>query len=140
MQNKIINIIFIVCLAIFSIPAIAEDAVDIPSETIDSSEMELVQNEVKVQDRDIKPINTTQVEKNVVPDPRREGKKVLWLFFKTMLAVGFCSILLYIILLFTKKFYSSAFVNHDVEELENLDLSTPTTKQDALHSFLHRSR
>ena len=105
-----------------------------------NGEVELIQNEVSVQDLDIEPINTKKVKDTVIPDPSKEGKKVIGLFLKTMVAVGFCAVILYFILLFVKKFYSSAFVNTESEELENLYLSTPNNKQDALKSFLNRTR
>ena len=117
-----------------------QQAPEVKPKSAVESEMELVQNEVKVQDNQTKPINTSKVDKTVVPDPSKEGKKVMWLFLKAMLAVGFCSILLYLILLFTKKFYSSAFTQNDAQELENLDLSTPNSRQESLRSFLNRTK
>jgi hypothetical protein len=89
---------------------------------------------------DIDPINTNAVQKSVVPDPKSEGKKVLTLFIKTMTLCGICALLLYIILLFIRKFYSSAFVPQEPQEFEELDLTTPENKQEALKSFLNRTK
>ena len=97
--------------------------------------------DVRVNDLDIEPINTQEVKKNVVPDTKSEGKKVIAYFLRAMLGVAFCAIVLYLILVFIKKYYGSAFVNLDEEEyFEAFDLSTPKTKQDALKAFLNRTK
>ena len=105
-----------------------------------SSQMNLVVNEVSVKDLDIDPINTEKVKKSVVPDTKKEGKKVIGLFLKTMIAVLFSAVIVYLILLFVKKFYGTAFYKNEYEEFEGLDLSTPTNKTDALKSFLNRTK
>ncbi len=105
-----------------------------------SSQMDLVVNEVSVKDLDIDPINTEKVKKSVVPDTKKEGKKVIGLFLKTMIAVLFSAVIVYLILLFVKKFYGTAFYKNEYEEFEGLDLSTPTNKTDALKSFLNRTK
>ncbi len=96
----------------------------------------------KVKDIDIEPINTDRVKKSVVPDTKKEGKKLIGLFLKTMFLVAFCAILLYVILLFIKKFYGSDFIptNEECDNAEMLELNTPETKSDALKSFLNRTR
>ncbi|MBR2068479.1 MAG: hypothetical protein IJ877_01830 [Candidatus Gastranaerophilales bacterium] len=123
-----------------SIAIKAKDTIPIARDISKNGEIELIQNEINVQDLDIEPIDTKKVKQSVIPDPAKEGKKVIGLFLKTMAGVGFCAIILYLILLFVKKFYSSAFISQDFEELENLDLSTPNNKNDALKSFLNRTR
>lgn len=111
------------------------------SNTIDNNQMNLVQNEVSVNDIDIEPLNTQNVKKNVVPDTKKEGRKVIALFIKTMMAVVLCAIILYLILIFIKKYYASAFVNNEeIEDDESLDLTTPANKTEALKSFLNRTR
>ena len=109
-------------------------------ESATSSQMDLVTNEVSVKDLDIDPLNTEKVRKSVVPDAKQEGKKVIRLFLKTMMAVAFCAVILYVILIFVKKYYGSAFVSNDYEELEVLDLGTPTNKVEALKSFLNKTK
>ena len=70
-----------------------------------------------------------------------QGKKVFAYFLRAMLGVAFCSIVLYLILIFIKKYYGSAFVNPEEEEyFEAFDLSTPNNKQDALKAFLNRTK
>ena len=118
----------------------AQDTIPVARDISQRDEMELIQNEISVEDAEIEPINTKKVKDNMVPDSSREGKKVIGLFLKTMVAVGFCAVILYFILIFVKKFFASAFINHDFEELENLDLATPNNKQDAIRSFLNRTK
>jgi len=134
--------LFIILFAAFSfLPAFSEpETIQVTREIVNEKgqQMELIQNEVNVKDLDIDPINTKKVKQAVVPDTKKEGKKIIMLFLKTMMAVAFCTVIIYIILLFVKKFYSSAFVNQEVDEYENLDLATPNTKQEALKSFLNR--
>lgn len=101
-------------------------------------QMELIQNEVNVKDLDIDPLNTKEVKQGVVPDTKKESKKIMMLFLKTMMAVAFCTVIIYVILVFVKKFYGSAFVNREVDEYENLDLATPNSKDEALKGFLDR--
>ena len=103
--------------------------------------MELIQNNVQINDLDIEPINVNEVKKTVVPDTKEEGKKVINLFLRAMAGVVICAVILYFVLLFVKKYYGSAFVNTDYDEdFESLDLATPNNKQDALKSFLNRTR
>lgn len=96
----------------------------------------------RVKDIDIDPINTDKVKKTVVPDTKKESKKLIGLFLKTMFLVAFSAILLYVILLFIKKFYGSDFIpsNEECENVEMLELNTPGTKSDALKSFLNRTK
>ena len=103
--------------------------------------MEFVQDvQLDIDDPEIEPINTKKVKDTVVPNPNQEGKKIIGLFIKTMTITALCVIIIYSILVFIKKFYASAFISQDNEELENLDLSSPQNKQDALRSFLNRTK
>lgn len=136
------KILFIILFSAFTFaPVIAEpETIQVTREIVNEKgeQMELIQNEVNVKDLDIDPINTKKVKQSVVPDTKKESKKIMMLFLKTMAAVAFCTVIIYIILLFVKKFYSSAFVNQEVDEYENLDLATPNTKEEALKNFLNR--
>ena len=121
--------------------AIAEGEAPLTVDTATNSQMDLVRNDVNVKDIDIDPLNTDRVKKSVVPDTKKEGKKVIGLFLKTMVAVAFSAVILYVILLFVKKFYGSAFVpQQEYDEFEALDLSTPVNKTEALKSFLNRTK
>ncbi len=132
--------IFLMTLVSLSTPVLAEISPEVPLPNQNQNKMELIQHDVKVNDLDIEPLNANEVKKNVVPDAKQEGKKVIGLFLKTMMAVAFCAIILYVILVFVKKFYGSAFVNQEYDDFEAIDLSAPQTKQDALKSFLNRTK
>ena len=82
-----------------------------------------VQKDIKVNDLDIEPINTQEVKSTVVPNVKSEGKKVAQSFLKAMLIVLFASVIVYLVCLFVKKYYGSAFVAQDDEKyFEALDL------------------
>lgn len=132
--------IFLMTLVSLSTPVLAEISSEAPLPNQAQNKMDLIQHDVKVNDLDIEPLNANEVKKNVVPDAKQEGKKVIGLFLKTMMAVAFCAIILYVILVFVKKFYGSAFVNQEYDDFEAIDLSAPQTKQDALKSFLNRTK
>ena len=138
LRHKVAVIALIICFAcanpvVFGqngIPVVQDTAVEYTSD-----------NGSNVADLDIDPINTENVKKNVVPDTQKEIKKVIGLFAKTMIAVIFCVIVLYIILLFVKKYYGSAFAPPaDEEDYDNLELTTPDDKTEALKSFLNRTK
>ena len=109
--------------------------------TRDNAVQVYVQKDVKVNDLDIEPINTQEVKKTVVPDVKNEWKKVFSNFLKAMMIVLFSGVIVYLILLFVKKYYGSVFVATDDDEyFETLDMTTPDNRPDALKSFLHRTK
>ena len=143
MLKKLLKIAFIVFVACFlGLNSFAQaDINETALKNITAEQMNFVSQDVKVDDLDIEPINTQALKGEVVPDTKNEGKKVFAYFLRAMLGVAFCSIILYLILMFVKKFYGSAFVNPDDEEyFEAFDLTTPNNKQDALKAFLNRTK
>lgn len=143
MQKKLHKITLALCIACFlwSSPMAMADKNTNALKKTTAEQMNFVAQDVKVNDLDIEPINTQALKKEVVPDTHKEGKKVFAYFLRAMLGVAFCSIVLYLILVFIKKFYGSAFVNLEEEEyFEAFDLSTPNNKQDALKTFLNRTK
>ena len=142
MLKQLHKLFLIACIAGFLTISNPIFAANFPENTqiLSKDSMELIHNEINVKDLDINPINTKAVQKSVVPDPKSEGKKVFGLFLKTMFLSLACATILYVILLFIKKFYSSAFVTQEPQEFEELDLTTPSNKQDALKSFLNRTK
>lgn len=138
--HKTLYISAIFCLLTLN-PAVVADMNTNALEKTTAEQMNFVQQDVKVNDLDIEPINTQEVKKSVIPDTQKEGRKVIAYFLRAMLGVVFCSIILYLILIFVKKYYGSAFVNPQEEEyFEGFDLSTPHSKQDALKAFLNRTK
>ena len=99
------------------------------------------QKRIQVKHLDVEPLNTEAVKKNVMPDAKQEGKKVIGLFLKVMSAVMICAVLVYFILLLIKKYYGSAFMAPEYEEeFEIYNLTSPQSKADALKSFLNRTK
>lgn len=142
MQKHLHKLFLLACMIGFLTISNPIFAAKFPENTqiIDKESMELIHNDVNVKDLDINPINTKAVQKSIVPDPKSEGKKVLSLFLKTMILSAICAFLIYIVLLFIRKFYASAFVPQEPQEFEELDLTTPDNKQEALKSFLNRTK
>ena len=139
MQKKIHRYFLIIllcfCLSFLSQPMVFAKK-DIPTL---QEQMDLIQNDIRVDDLDIEPINTQDLKNNIVPDSRREGQKVLFLFLKTMFAVALASCIIYIVMLFIGKYRSSAFVETEYDEYAVLNLATPSNKQEAFMSFMSRT-
>ncbi len=138
LRYKVILVGLIICFAFIHPMPYCEAVIPVVQET---NQNELIENSPNVADLDIDPINTDKVKKDVVPNTQNEIKKVIGLFIKTMISVAFCAILLYVILLFVKKYYGSAFTqNSDDDKYDNLELTTPDDKISALKSFLNRTK
>lgn len=138
--HKLVIIFCVICFSFITPCAFSETGIPVVQDSTES-DVNLVTEPTKVSDLDIDPINTENVKKSVVPDTQKEIKKVIGLFIKTMVIVAFSAVVLYIVLLFVKKYYGSAFMpSQENDELDALDLSTPDTKQSALKSFLDRTK
>ena len=105
-----------------------------------ANSMELIQNDVKVKDIDIDPLDTQKVKKEVVPDTKQESKKLIGLFLKAMVGVAFCSVVIYALLLLMNKKYGTTLSAKDIENFDVPELKTPNNKIDAFRSFLDRSK
>lgn len=139
--HSFLTAVIIGCFLAFPSAVLAEnDNIPVAADISQPNETELIHQDIHVEDADIQPINTGKLKDSVIPDAHREGKKVIGLFIKTMVAVLFSAILLYFILFFVKKYRFGLFSNSEYEELDNLDLSTPNNKNDALKSFLKRTK
>ncbi|MBQ8636209.1 hypothetical protein IJ425_08675 [bacterium] len=134
-----------ICVAVFMLLltntsfATVQDEINIKND-IAVEQVTHTQN-VQVNDLDIEPINTQEVKKTVVPDVKKEGKKVFQNFLKAMALAILSGGIIYLILLFVNKYYGSAFVSQEDDEyFEALDLQTPDNRPDALKSFLNRTK
>lgn len=137
--RKIILALSFVCLLMASPIASAKNEVS-DLDNFVPEQMILIQKDIKVNDLDIEPIDTQGLKKSVVPDVKKEGKQVFIHFIRAMLLVAFSAIIIYLILIFIKKYSRSAFMNQEEEYFEAFDLSTPDSKQDALKTFLNRTK
>ena len=138
--HKIIIYNCLICCLFFNSFAIAQDFELVVVNTPANEQMKFIQSDINVKDIDIEPLNTQKVKQNVIPDTKKESKKIIGLFLKTMAAVSFCAVILYITLVFVKKYYTSAFVNNDNEIFEALDLSSPQDKQEALKIIFKQNK
>ena len=50
--------------------------------TTNKQQMEFIQSDINVKDIDIEPLNTQKVKQSVIPDTKKEGKKIIGLFLK----------------------------------------------------------
>ena len=99
--HKIFLILFLGYFLSFPSAVFAEtDAISVVQEVSQNSETEFAQHDIHVEETHTGPLDTGSIKESVVPDPSKEGKKVIGLFFKTMAAVMFCSVLLFFILFF----------------------------------------
>lgn len=124
----------------FALPAVyAEPAPDVQNSEVQNEQMNPPRKDVKVNDLDIEPMNTRKLKKEVIPDVEKEGRKVIGLFLKTMMAVILSAVLLYFILLFVRKFHGNKYIPNSDEEFAEFDLAPANNKDDALKSFLKRT-
>ncbi len=136
-HNLIISVIAICFLSIPQI-ALAQNSINSEQNEIQKEEYEYVQSNMR--DTNVEPMNTESIKNSVIPDTAKEGKKVIGLFLTAMVLVGFAALFLYLLLVVVKKYYPKSFNVSDCEEYENLDLSTPDSKNSALKSFLNRTK
>ena len=132
-------ILSVIIICFLSVPiAFGEEQTNSLQDSVPKEDVEYVQNNIR--DTNLEPMNTESIKKSVIPDPAKEGKKVIGLFIKMMMAVAFSALLIYALLLLVKKYYPVSFSAPENDDYENLDLSTPGSKNDALKSFLNRTK
>ena len=135
--HKIFLFVCLICCLALNPIVVAQN----PTNNIQTGqEVNFANSDINVKDLDIEPLNTQKVKQSVVPDTNKEGKKVIGLFLKVMAGVAFSAIILYVILVFVKRFYGSAFIEGDADSYESFNLATPNSKQEALNSFLNRTK
>lgn len=138
--RKTFVVLALVCAIAIGARAYADNNL-VALKSITPEQMKLIQKDVRVNDLDIEPMNTQGVKSTAVPDTKKEGKKFVAYLIKVMSLVGLSCIIIYFILLFVRKYHSSAFSNKEEDEyFEELDLTPPNNRPDALKSFLNRTK
>lgn len=94
---------------------------------------------VNVKDIDIEPLNTKEIKKDVVPDVKKETKKVASYFFLAVVLLAFLVLSIYLAI-FLRTRYLKAFANELDEFSDKLELGVPSNKEEALKSFLNRTK
>lgn len=100
------------------------------------------QKQIVIDDIKSSPNDNVALTKKVVPDTKSELTKMVKMFLKVMLAVAISTVIIFVVLLFVRRFYSPIVtledLNQDSEAKNTLD--TPQNKNDALKTFLDKTK
>lgn len=94
---------------------------------------------LKVEDKDFDPNSNDELTKSVIPNTGLELIKLISMFGKVMFAVILASIIIYFLLLFTRKFFHPPLPEKTEEDFDIRDLNSPKNTDEALKSFLDRT-
>lgn len=94
---------------------------------------------LKIEDKDFDPNANDELTKTVVPNMQLELIKLVLMFGKVMAGVVIASLLLYFVLLFTKKYFHPPLPPRGEEDFDIRDLNSPKSTDEALKSFLDRT-
>lgn len=94
---------------------------------------------LRVEDNDFDPNVNEELTKSVVPNTGLELIKLISMFGKVMFGVALASLMLYFILLFTKKYFHPPLPSKGEEDFDIRDLNSPKNTDEALKSFLDRT-
>lgn len=101
------------------------------------------QKNIVVEDIKSTPNDNLALTKKVVPDTKSELVKMVFMFLRVMLAVALSSVVIFIMLLVVRRFYSPKVTLDDLnlkEENKNISLDTPQNKSAALKTFLDKTK
>lgn len=101
------------------------------------------QRQIVIDDIESSPNDNEALTKKVVPDTRSELTKMVKMFLKVMLAVAISAVVIFVVLLFVRRFYSPIVTLDDLsaddKERRN-SLETPQNKNEALKTFLDKTK
>ncbi len=100
------------------------------------------QRQIIIDDVQSSPNDNKDLTKKVVPNTRSELTKMVKMFLKVMLAVAISSVIIFAVLLFVRRFYSPAVTFEDLnsDEQKRITLDTPQNKNEALKTFLDKTK
>ncbi len=100
------------------------------------------QRQIVIDDVQSSPNDNTALTKKVVPDTRSELTKMVKMFLKVMLAVAISSVVIFVVLLFVRRFYAPMVTLEDLnaDEDNKITLDTPQNKNEALKTFLNKTK
>lgn len=100
------------------------------------------QKQIVIDDVQSSPNDNTALTKKVVPDTKSELTKMVKMFLKVMLAVAISSVVIFVVLLFVRRFYSPVVTMGDLnkEDDNKISLDTPQNKNEALKTFLDKTK
>lgn len=100
------------------------------------------QKQIVIDDIKSSPNDNIALTKKVVPDTKSELTKMIKMFLKVMLAVAISTVIIFVVLLFVRRFYSPVVTLEDLktdDEKKNT-LDTPQNKNEALKTFLNKTK
>ena len=100
------------------------------------------QKQIVIDDVQSSPNDNTALTKKVVPDTKSELTKMVKMFLKVMLAVAISSVVIFVVLLFVRRFYSPVVTMGDLNKDNDnkISLDTPQNKNEALKTFLDKTK
>ncbi len=100
------------------------------------------QRQIVIDDVQSSPNDNKALTKKVVPDTRSELTKMVKMFLKVMLAVAISSVVIFVVLLFVRRFYAPMVTLEDLnaDEDKKITLDTPQNKNEALKTFLDKTK
>ena len=100
------------------------------------------QRQIVIDDVQSSPNDNTALTKKVVPDTRLELTKMVKMFLKVMLAVAISSVVIFVVLLFVRRFYAPMVTLEDLnaDDDKKITLDTPQNKNEALKTFLDKTK
>ena len=100
------------------------------------------QKQIVIDDVQSSPNDNTALTKKVVPDTKSELTKMVKMFLKVMLAVAISSVVIFVVLLFVRRFYAPMVTLEDLnaDEDKKITLDTPQNKNEALKTFLDKTK
>ena len=100
------------------------------------------QKQIVIDDVQSSPNDKTALTKKVVPDTKSELTKMVKMFLKVMLAVAISSVVIFVVLLFVRRFYSPVVTMGDLNKDNDnkISLDTPQNKNEALKTFLDKTK
>lgn len=100
------------------------------------------QRQIVIDDVQSSPNDNVALTRKVVPDTRSELTKMVKMFLKVMLAVAISSVVIFVVLLFVRRFYSPMVTLNDLntEDDKKITLDTPQNKNEALKTFLDKTK
>ena len=121
------------------------DPVDEEENNVDKLNEEMglgEQRQIVIDDVQSSPNDNVALTKKVVPDTRSELTKMVKMFLKVMLAVAISSVVIFVVLLFVRRFYAPMVTLEDLnaDEDRKITLDTPQNKNEALKTFLDKTK
>lgn len=100
------------------------------------------QKTIVIDDIKTTPNDNKILTKKVVPDTKSELTKMIKMFLKVMMAVALSSVVIFVLLLFVRRFYAKGVTLEDLSSNDErrISLETPQNQSEALKTFLNKTK